>query len=147
MKEKKGSAFWSGSLREGKGHISVESGTFEKVPYSFSQRFEDSKGANPEELIGAAHASCFSMSLAHELSIAGFVVKAIHTEDKVHLEKGGDGFQITLIEIFCDAEILNIDDETFQDFAENASKNCPVAKALQGVKFKINARLRHAEEV
>jgi osmotically inducible protein OsmC len=135
-------AIWNGNLKEGKGLISVESGLFKDVPYNFSKRFENEKGTNPEELLAAAHAACFSMALSAALAGAGHTVKSVKTIDKAHLEKSGDGFAITKIEINCEAEVEGIDNKKFQEFAENTKKGCPVSKALTGVQFVLNATLK-----
>lgn len=134
-------ATWNGNLKEGKGSVSVESGLFNDVAYSFNKRFENEKGTNPEELLGAAHAACFSMALSAGLSGAGYDVKSIKTSDKVKLEKVGDGFSITKIEINCEATVTGIDNDKFQEIAENTKKGCPVSKALTGVEFILNAKL------
>lgn len=135
-------ATWNGNLKEGKGLVSVESGLFKEVSYTFSKRFENEKGTNPEELLAAAHAACFSMALSAALSGAGHTVKSVKTVDKAHLEKSGDGFAITKIEINCEAEVEGIDNKKFQEFAENTKKGCPVSKALTGVQFILNASLK-----
>src|SRR2546421_1102914 len=100
-------AQWEGSLQEGKGTMRLPSGAFQGA-YSFSTRFEEGKGTNPEELIAAAHAGCFSMAFSHGLAQAGFTPKRVHTVAKVHLEKGADGFSIPRIELVCDADVPNI---------------------------------------
>ena len=98
-------------------------------------------GTNPEELIGAAHAGCFSMALSAQLAQAGFKPQKVHTTAKVHFEKQGEGFHIPLIELTAEASIPNIDDATFQKNAEDAKKNCPVSKALSGVEIRLSAKL------
>lgn len=133
-------AEWQGSLREGEGRVTLGSGTFEGT-YSFPSRFESGKGTNPEELIGAAHAGCFSMALAAGLTRAGYTPTRIHTTAKVHLDKVGDGFEITTIELETNAEIPAIDDAGFMREAEAAKANCPVSKALKGPKITLTARL------
>jgi len=125
-------AQWEGNLREGTGRLKLGSGELE-CAYTFASRFEQGKGTNPEELIAAAHASCFSMALSAMLSGAGHTPKRVHTTAKVHIEKVGEGFEITKIELFTDAEIPGIDDATFQDFAQQAKVGCPVSKALAAV--------------
>jgi osmotically inducible protein OsmC len=137
-------AVWNGNLKEGKGIVNVESGLFKDASYNFSKRFENEKGTNPEELIAAAHAACFSMALSAALSGAGHSVKSIKTTDKAHLEKSGDGFAITKIEVNCEAEVEGIDNKKFQEFAENTKKGCPVSKALTGVEFVLKATLKQA---
>lgn len=141
MPIRKAEATWKGNLKEGSGKVSAESGVIKDASYTFT-RFTDEKGTNPEEMIGAAHAACFSMALSHGLATAGHNPKSVHTVDKVFLDKVPEGFAITKIEIDCEAEVPGIDNETFQKFAEDAKKGCPVARALTGVKFVMSARLK-----
>ncbi len=140
MAARTGSAVWEGTLREGKGTVKLGSGAYEG-PYSFASRFESGTGTNPEELIGAAHAGCFSMALAAGLTKAGFSPKRIATTAKVHLENTGGGFKITSIELETEAEIPDIDEQAFQEQAETAKKNCPVSQALAGTDIKLDAKL------
>ncbi|MGH9765936.1 MAG: OsmC family protein, partial [Blastocatellia bacterium] len=112
MVTRTGNAVWEGTLKEGKGSVKLGSGAYEG-PYSFTSRFENGKGTNPEELIGAAHAGCFSMALANELAQAGHPAKRVSTTAKVHLEKTGDGFRITSIDLNTEAEVPGIDEQTF----------------------------------
>lgn len=135
-------ATWKGDLKTGKGIVSSESGLLKDADYNFAQRFEDAKGTNPEELLGAAHAACYSMALSAGLSGVGSTVKSIKTTDKVHIEKVGDGFTITKIEVNCDAEVDGIDEKKFQEIAANTNKGCPVARALTGVQFILKATLK-----
>ena len=135
------SAVWEGDLKSGKGRMRLGSGAYEGA-YSFASRFQEGTGTNPEELIGAAHAGCFSMALSAGLSAAGFAPKSIQTEAKVHLEKAGEGFRISRIELQTNAEIPGIDAAIFQQQAEKAKENCPVSKALAGVQIELQARLR-----
>ena len=137
---KKGSAVWKGSLKEGGGTISTETGVLKNAPYGFKARFEDGPGTNPEELIGAAHAACFSMALAVGLGAAGFTAESIQTEAAVRLEKVGDGFAITHSDLVCVARIPNIDDKTFQQIAEQTKSGCPVSKVLNA-KISLSAKL------
>ena len=137
---KKGSAVWKGSLKEGGGTISSESGVLKNAPYGFKARFEDGPGTNPEELIGAAHAACFSMALSVGLGAAGFTADSIQTEAAVRLEKVGDGFAITHSDLECVAKIPNIDDKTFQQIAEQTKSGCPVSKVLNA-KISLSAKL------
>jgi osmotically inducible protein OsmC len=137
---KKGSAIWNGSLKEGGGTISTESGVLKNAPYGFKARFEDGPGSNPEELIGAAHAACFSMALSVGLGAAGFVADSIQTEAAVRLEKVGDGFAITHSDLVCVAKIPKIDDKTFQQIAEQTKSGCPVSKVLNA-KISLAAKL------
>jgi len=125
-------AQWEGNLREGRGTLKLGSGALD-CAYTFASRFEQGQGTNPEELIAAAHAGCFSMALSAMLSGAGHTPKRVHTTAKVHIEKVGDGFEITKIELVTEAEIPGIDDATFQQFAQQAKVGCPVSKALAAV--------------
>ena len=140
MPTRNGSAVWEGTLREGKGTVKLGSGAFEG-PYSFASRFEEGTGTNPEELIGAAHAGCFSMALAAGLTKAGYSPKRVATTAKVHLGQAGGGFKITLIELETEAEIPGIDEQAFQEQAETAKKNCPVSQALAATDIKLTAKL------
>src|SRR3982075_2484922 len=112
MAKRTASAVWEGTLREGKGTVKLGSGAFEGA-YSFASRFEEGTGTNPEELIGAAHAGCFSMALAAGLTRAGFTPKRIHTTASVHIDKVGEGFEITKIELDSEAEVPKIDEAAF----------------------------------
>ena len=141
MPTHKAEAEWKGNLTEGNGRLAVGSGAFDG-PYSFKSRFEEGQAAtNPEELIGAAHAGCFTMALTAQLSRAGITPTRIHTAAKVKLEKVGEGFSITRIELETEAEIPGIDDATFQKNALDAKQNCPVSKALAGTEIHLNAKL------
>jgi len=139
MPVRKAEAEWRGTLREGTGRIKVESGLFEGN-YSFGTRFESAKGTNPEELIAAAHAGCFSMALAAGLTRAGFPPKRVHTTASVRLDKVGEGFEITKIELECDAEVPTIDEAGFHAQATAAKEGCPVSKALKAVEITLKAR-------
>jgi osmotically inducible protein OsmC len=140
MAVRKSEAEWKGDLLKGQGTMKLGSGAFEGS-YSFPSRFESGKGTNPEELIGAAHAGCFSMALSAGLGKAGFTPTRIHTTATVHLEKVGEGFAITRIELESEAQIPGIDDKTFQEQAEAAKKGCPVSKALAGSQISLKAKL------
>lgn len=133
-------ALWEGNLRDGKGRVKLGSGAYEG-PYSFRSRFEEGPGTNPEELIGAAHAGCFSMALSAGLTKAGFTATRIHTTARVHLEKVGENFKITRIQLQTEAEVPRLDQATFQEQAETAKKTCPVSVALAGVDISLSARL------
>ncbi len=137
---RKADAVWEGTLREGKGHITVASGAVD-VRYSFGTRFADEPGTNPEELIGAAHAGCFSMALSAGLTKAGYTARRIHTSATVSLEKAGEGFKITRIQLETEAEVPRLDEQAFQQQAEAAKKNCPVSVALAGTEISLRARL------
>jgi lipoyl-dependent peroxiredoxin len=140
MPVRKASAVWEGTIKEGQGRVSLGSGAFEGR-YSFGSRFEEAAGTNPEELIGAAHAGCFSMALSGALSRAGHTPTRIATTAKVHIEKVGEGFKITRIELDNESEIPGLDDAAFQEFARKAKEGCPVSQALAGVDITLTARL------
>lgn len=142
MPVRKGSAQWSGDLWEGKGTLSTETGALKDIAYDAKSRFEAGKTTNPEEILGAAHAGCFSMALANSLSKAGFKVNSISTEDSVHIEKKPEGFRITKIDISTVAEVEGIDNETFQKHAAETKLGCPVSNALQSVEMTLDAKLK-----
>ena len=131
MSIRKASAEWNGDLKGGKGTVSTESGALKNTAYSFGTRFGEDRGSNPEELIGAAHAACFSMALANGLATAGFTPTSVKTEDRVHFEKVNDKPTISKIEIFCDAVVPKIDKAAFDKIAEETRTDCPVARALK----------------
>jgi osmotically inducible protein OsmC len=133
-------AEWKGDLLHGKGSIKLGSGAYEGQ-YSFSSRFESGTGTNPEELIAAAHAGCFSMALSAGLGKGGFTPTRIHTTATVHLEKVGEGFSITRIDLNTEAEIPGIDAATFAKFADDAKKGCPVSKVLAAAQISLTAKL------
>ena len=133
-------AEWKGNLSRGSGRMKVGSGAFEGS-YSFPSRFEEGPGSNPEELIGAAHAGCFSMALSHMLSEAGHIPDVVHTTAKVHIEKVGEGFKITAIELQTEGKVPGIDEETFLEKAEAAKEGCPVSQALAGTEIRLEAKL------
>lgn len=140
MPARNATARWDGGLQQGKGSVRLGSGAFEG-PYSFASRFEDGTGTNPEELIGAAHAGCFSMALTVGLERAGFAPTSVETAARVHLERTDAGFRIPRIELDTTATVPGIDDATFQEHAEQAKANCPVSVALAGVDIHLDARL------
>jgi osmotically inducible protein OsmC len=141
MPVRKAEAEWKGTLAEGSGRLRVGSGALDG-PYSFKSRFEEGQTAtNPEELIGAAHAGCFTMALTAQLSRARITPTRIHTSAKASLDKVGDAFAITRIELDTEAEIPGIDEATFQRYASDAKQACPVSKALTGTEIRLNARL------
>ena len=140
MAERKGSAVWEGTLKEGKGTMKLGSGAYEG-PYSFSSRFENASGTNPEELIAAAEAGCFSMALSSNLEKAGHPAKRISTTAKVKLEMVDGGPKITVIELQTEADVPGIDDKAFQEQAEKTKAGCPVSKALAGTEIKLTATL------
>ncbi|MGH9033026.1 MAG: OsmC family protein [Acidimicrobiia bacterium] len=133
-------AQWEGSLQDGTGTMRLGSGAFEGR-YSFASRFEDGPGTNPEELIGAAHAGCFSMALSGALSRADHPPTRIQTSARVHIERGDDGFSITRIELATRAEVPGLDEQAFRDQAETAKATCPVSKALAGTEITLDATL------
>ncbi|HEX3530006.1 MAG TPA: OsmC family protein [Thermoanaerobaculia bacterium] len=140
MPVRKANAVWEGNLKEGHGKVALGSGAFEG-PYSFGSRFEEAKGTNPEELIGAAHAGCFSMALTAGLGRSGHNPERVATSAKVHLEKVGEGFKITRIELDNESKVPGIDEATFQEHAKKAKEGCPVSQALAGVEISLNAKL------
>ena len=142
MSVRKANAEWRGNLKEGSGNLSTESGTLKNTAYNFISRFESGKQTNPEELLGAAHAGCFTMALAHSLSTDGFKVNSIKTEDKVHLEKVDGNNTITKIEVDTVGDVEGIDDTKFQKYAEDTKNTCIVSRALAGVKYSLNAKLK-----
>lgn len=131
MPVRKAQAIWEGGLKDGKGTMKMQSGAYEGK-YSFGSRFEENPGTNPEELIAAAHAGCFSMALSAGLGRAGFSPKRVETTAKVHLEKGEAGFSIAKIVLTTQAEVPGIDEAAFLEQAEGAKKGCPVSQALSG---------------
>jgi lipoyl-dependent peroxiredoxin len=140
MVARKADAEWQGDLRSGKGQVSLGSGAY-SGPYSFRSRFESGDGTNPEELIGAAHAGCFSMALAAGLSKAGHAPERIHTAATVDLEQQDGGFAITRIALETEARVPGIDEASFQEQAQTAKANCPVSKALAGTTIELDAKL------
>ena len=129
MATRTGSAVWEGTLKQGRGTMKLGSGAFDG-PYSFSSRFEEGKGTNPEELIAAAHAGCFTMALAFGLQGAGFTATELNTEAAVTLEPEGKGFKISRSALTLRAKVPNLDEPKFASFAKEAKKNCPVSKVL-----------------
>lgn len=130
-------AVWNGTLKEGKGRMKVGSGAYEGA-YSFASRFEEGEGTNPEELIGAAHAGCFSMFLSALLTKEGYTPTQIRTTARVHL---GEGPKITLIELETEAEVPDLDEATLMENVDKSKKNCPVSQALTGPEVRVSARL------
>ena len=125
------SAVWSGGLKDGGGSISTQSGALKDHPYGFGSRFENGKGTNPEELIGAAHSGCFTMALSLILEKAGFKAERMETKAVVTLEQQGEGFAIPAIALTLRAKIPNIDNAKFQELAATAKANCPVSKLFK----------------
>ena len=126
-----GSAVWQGGLKDGKGSISTQSGALSAYPYGFATRFEGLPGSNPEELIAAAHASCFTMALSLILGNAGFKADQMDTKAEITLAKDGDGFSITKSHLTLRAKIPGIDDAKFKELTGMAEKGCPVSKVLK----------------
>jgi osmotically inducible protein OsmC len=127
---RKAKAVWRGTGRAGSGHLSTDSGVLAQTHYSFKTRFENEKGTNPEELIAAAHAGCFTMALAFQLQGGGYTPTELSTEAAVALEPEGQGFRITRSALTLRANVPNLDQATFARMAEEAEKNCPVSKVL-----------------
>lgn len=140
MPVRTGETEWQGNLIEGKGKVKLGSGAFEG-PYDWRSRAADGAGTNPEELIGAAHAGCYSMALSAILTQAGTPPTHIHTTARVHLDKVGEGFAITQIELNTEAEVTGLDAAGFETHAQTAKANCPVSKALAGTEIHLKATL------
>ncbi|MCH8337754.1 MAG: OsmC family peroxiredoxin [Chloroflexi bacterium] len=138
MLVRRASATWHGSIGEGHGHM--EFGDFEGS-YSVASRFEDGEGTNPEELLGAAHAGCFSMALSSNLSAAGHPPKSVETSAQVHIDKLEAGWTVTRVHLVTKAEVAGLEAEAFQEFAEEAKANCPISRALAGVEITLEANL------
>ena len=134
-------AEWKGDLKGGSGHVKTGSGAYEGN-YSFTTRFEDKPGANPEELLGAAHAGCFSMALANMLATAGFVANSVHTTADVHLGKDDKGFLITRIDLTVVGDVPGVDLATFQEHAEKAKSGCIISRALAATEMTLKASLK-----
>ncbi|WP_194788599.1 OsmC family protein [Pseudomonas sp. UFMG81] len=128
--KKTASAVWQGGLKDGKGQLSTESGALKQAPYGFNTRFEGSPGTNPEELIGAAHAGCFSMALSMMLGEAGFTAERIDTQAEVSLDKQAEGFAITAVHLTLKASVPGASEAQFQEIANKAKAGCPVSKVL-----------------
>ena len=134
---RKGTAEWNGDLKAGKGTVSVQSGAFSNTQYSYRSRFEEGTGTNPEELIGAAHAGCYSMALSNALSTAGHVPDSIRTVASVKM----DGPKITEVLLQTEGSVPGLSAEEFQTYADDAKKNCPVSQALAALDIKLEAKL------
>jgi osmotically inducible protein OsmC len=139
--KRRAKAKWEGNLKQGKGSMAFGSGAFEGA-YSFSSRFEAGEGTNPEELIAAAHAGCFSMAFSNELDKAGFTPDSVETEATVILENLEGGFRITKIELATEGVVPGISVEQFNEIAMAASRGCPVSQALKAVEISVNADLK-----
>ena len=140
MTVKRASAVWKGGIKDGGGTISTETGALKDAPYGFKSRFESGKGTNPEELIGAAHAGCFSMALSLMLSNEGLTAEKIETQAEVTLEKVGEGFEITASHLNVVASIPGADQAKFEQIANKAKEGCPVSKLMKA-KITMDARL------
>lgn len=140
MPKRKANAEWRGNLQEGKGKLSFGNGAYEGN-YSFSSRFEEGKGTNPEELIAAAHAGCYSMALSAGLAKAGYNPESVKTEAVVSLDKVDGGFSITGVHLKTEASIPGIDEDTFRQQAESAKAGCPVSRALASISITLDAKL------
>ena len=140
MPVRKADATWDGDLKSGQGNLKVGSGAF-AGKYSFTSRFEQGSGTNPEELIAAAHAGCFSMAMSAGLGKAGFAPKRVHTTANVSLEKVGEGFKITKIQLVCEAQVPGIDEKAFQEIAQKTKAGCPVSQALSATPIELEAKL------
>jgi osmotically inducible protein OsmC len=140
MPARTANARWEGGLKDGKGNMRLGGGAFEGQ-YSFSSRFEEGAGTNPEELIAAAHAGCYSMALSAGLERAGYSPNSVETEAKVHLSPANGGFAISRIDLVASADVPGIDKDAFQQAAQAAKEGCPVSKALAAVEITLDARL------
>ncbi|MGE0512974.1 MAG: OsmC family protein [Hyphomicrobiaceae bacterium] len=129
--KRRGSARWSGCLKDGKGFISTQSGALKEQPYGFNTRFEDKPGTNPEELIGAAHAGCFTMALSLILGQEGLTATQLDTTAAVTLKQSAQGFEISAVHLTLEGKVPNTDAETFQRLAQKAKEGCPVSKLLK----------------
>lgn len=138
--KKKAWAVWKGSIKEGGGTISTETGVLKEAPYGFKSRFENGPGTNPEELLGAAHAGCFSMALSLALTQAGFVPDTLETHAEVTLDKVGDGFAVTASHLILKAKVPGIDQAKFDEIAAGAKAGCPISKVLNA-KITLDATL------
>lgn len=142
---RKSTAVWNGTGKEGSGALSSTSGVLKDTPYSFAARFvsEDGKaGTNPEELIAAAHAGCYTMALSFQLTAAGFPPAQLNTEAQLKLENGGSGFNIISIHLVCEGDVENITAEKFIEIANNAKTTCPVSQALAAIEITLEAKLK-----
>ncbi len=142
MPTRSGTAVWKGDLKKGSGTLKVESGTFE-ADYNFASRFETGKKTNPEELIGAAHAGCYSMALSNELASAGHNPKSVETKAEVVLEMKEDGPEITTIRLISKANVPGIEKDTFMEIANGAKEGCPVSKVLKGAEITLDITLEN----
>ena len=140
MPQRNAEATWEGDLKSGKGSVKLGSGAFEGS-YSFGSRFEGAPETNPEELIGAAHAGCFSMALSMMLAQAGFTPKRVHTVARVSIDKVAEGFKITKIQLETEASVPGMDEKAFLEHANKAKTGCPVSQALAATPIELKAKL------
>lgn len=143
MIKRSGSAIWSGGIKDGKGSISTQSGVLDNAQYGFNTRFEDGAGTNPEELLGAAHAGCFTMALSAQLGEAGMTATRLKTTATVTLEKVDDSFTISAVHLNLEATIPGANEEAFEAAALRAKQNCPVSKLFNAA-ITLDARLDNA---
>ena len=142
MNEKKASVHWEGRGKQGVGRIGTETGAIKDAPYGFASRFEDDRrGTNPEEILGAAHAACFTMAFSFACDKAGFATGAVDTTASVRLVSKGEGFAIDRIALTLEADVPGIDEARFQELAAAAKANCPVSKALGALEITLDAKL------
>jgi len=142
MKTNKAHAKWSGNLKGGNGSVKLDT-SGKEFSYSFSSRFENEKGTNPEELIAAAHAACFSMALSGVLTSEGYEPKTVSTTTEIKLVKEGEGFKIAESKLITEVDVPGIDKDLFQKLAKKAKENCPVSLALSGLDIKLEAKLKN----
>lgn len=140
MITRSGSATWSGGIKDGKGSISTQSGVLDNTQYGFNTRFENGPGTNPEELIGAAHAGCFTMALSGKLGEAGMTAERLHTTATVTLDKAAGGFEISAVHLDLVARIPGASQAAFDQAVQDAKQNCPVSKLLKAA-ITLSARL------
>lgn len=140
--KKSASAHWSGGIKDGQGNISTETAALREAPYGFKSRFEDGPGTNPEELIAAAHAACYSMALSLGLGNEGLTADSIDTKAVVTLDKDRDGFSITAVHLSCEASVPGTDAATFDRIAQATKQGCPVSKVLKAA-ITLDARLKN----
>lgn len=139
--DRSASAVWHGGLKDGKGTISTQSGTLKETQYSFGSRFETGVGTNPEELIAAAHAGCFTMALSAQLTDAGIVPESLETTATVSLEKTDDGPTVTKIHLKTRAKVPGAEKETFDELAKKAKEGCPISRLLKAAEITLDAQL------
>ena len=141
MIKKHGSAIWNGTIKGGSGVVSTQSGVLDKAQYGFKKRFEGEPGTNPEELAGAAHASCFAMALSLQLEEAGMEAEELSAKSTVSLEKVEGGFEISKIHLDLEAKIPGADEAKFQEAAKAAKEGCPISKLFKGAEITLDAKL------